>query len=239
MQSCPACHGVGGGGKGPEAYRLQTKPRDFTSGLYKVCSTPSGTLPLDKDIMRTIQQGIRGTSMLAQRHLSDREILSVTQYLQTLSRRFQDDKPGEALKISSPPPLTSDLVAAGRAKFDEAGCAECHGLTGRGDEPSARDLKGFWDHRISPSDLTLRPVKSGQRPEDLYRTIATGLDGTSMPSYASALSPEEQWALVGYIFLIATRERPRGMMGLVGEEIQSICLPQWEYKRQGHDVPMM
>lgn len=222
MQSCAACHGVGGDGKGPQAYKLQTKPRDFTSGLYKFRSTPSGTLPLDKDIMRTIQQGVRGTSMLAQRHLSDREILSVTQYLKTLSRRFQDDKPGETLKISSLPPLTSELVAAGRAKFDEAGCAECHGPTGRGDGPSARDLKDFWDHRISPSDLTLRPFKSGQRPEDLYRTIATGLDGTPMPSYASALSPEEQWALVGYIFSIATRERPRGMMGLVGEEIQGM-----------------
>jgi hypothetical protein len=41
-----------------------------------------------------------------------------------------------------------------------------------------------------------------------------------MPSYEGALSYDEQWALVGYIFSIATRERPTGMMGLVGEEIQ-------------------
>lgn len=224
MQSCAACHGVGGDGKGPQAYRLKTKPRDFTSGLYKFRSTPSGSLPLDKDIERTILQGVRGTSMLAQRHLSEREILSVTRYLKTLSHRFQDEKPGEPLKILSPPPLTSGLIAAGRSKFEEAGCAECHGPDGRGDGRSAKDLKDFWGNPISPSDLTLRPFKSGQRPEDLYRTIAAGLDGTPMPSYENALSPEEQWALVGYIFSIATRERPRGMMGLVGEETQGMMI---------------
>lgn len=160
--------------------------------------------------------------MLPQLHLSGPEIWSVVQYLKTFSRRFQDEKPGPALKILPSPPLTPELVAAGRSKFKEAGCAECHGPDGRGNGPSAKDLKDFWGHSISPSDLTLRPFKSGQRPEDLYRTIATGLDGTPMPSYQAALSPEEEWALVGYIFSIATRDRPRGMMGLVGEEVQGM-----------------
>lgn len=222
MQSCAACHGTGGDGKGPQAYRLSTKPRDFTSGLYKFRSTPSGSLPLDNDIVRTIQQGVRETSMLPQRHLSDREILSVTQYLKTFSRRFQDEKPVPALKIPPFLPLTSELIAVGRSKFDEAGCAECHGLDAKGNGPSAKDLKNRWENSILPSDLTLKPFKSGQRPEDLYRSIATGLDGTPMPSYEGALSPEEQWALVDYIFSIATRERPRGMMGLVGEEVRGM-----------------
>lgn len=222
IQSCAACHGIGGDGKGPEAYRLATKPRDFTSGLYKFRSTPSGLLPLDDDIVRTIQQGVRGTSMLAQRHLSEQEILSVTQYLKTFSRRFQDEKPGPAVKIPPLPPLTAELIAAGRAKFEEAGCAECHGPDGRGNGPSAKDLKDNSGNLILPSDLTLKPFKSGQRPEDFYRTIATGLNGTPMPSYEGALSAEEEWALVGYIFSIATRERPRGMMGLVGEEVEGM-----------------
>jgi len=60
LESCAACHGNGGDGKGPQAYRLRTKPRDFTSGLYKFHSTPSGSVPLDNDIVRTIQQGVRG-----------------------------------------------------------------------------------------------------------------------------------------------------------------------------------
>jgi hypothetical protein len=43
-----------------------------------------------------------------------------------------------------------------------------------------------------------------------------------MPSYADALSPNERWALVSYILSIATREKPRGMMGLVGEEVEGM-----------------
>jgi hypothetical protein len=43
-----------------------------------------------------------------------------------------------------------------------------------------------------------------------------------MASYAAALSQKDQWALVYYILSIATRERPRGMMGLVGEEIEGM-----------------
>src|SRR6516225_10450213 len=60
-ENCVACHGEKGDGKGPQAYRLRTKPRDFTKGIYKFRSTPSGSLPLDKDVYRTITQGVRGT----------------------------------------------------------------------------------------------------------------------------------------------------------------------------------
>lgn len=43
-----------------------------------------------------------------------------------------------------------------------------------------------------------------------------------MPSYAAAFSTNERWALVSYILAIATREKPRGMMGLVGEEVDGM-----------------
>ena len=49
-----------------------------------------------------------------------------------------------------------------------------------------------------------------------------GLNGTPMPAYADALTPNERWALVGYILSIAVNERPRGMMGLVGEEVEGM-----------------
>jgi YHS domain-containing protein len=63
QENCVACHGVKGDGKGLEAQRLKTKPRGFTSGIYKFRSTPSGSLPLDQDIFRTVTQGVRGTSI--------------------------------------------------------------------------------------------------------------------------------------------------------------------------------
>jgi len=43
-----------------------------------------------------------------------------------------------------------------------------------------------------------------------------------MPSYDDAFSPKKRWALVSYILSIATHERPRGMMGLVGEEVDGM-----------------
>jgi len=64
-ENCTACHGEKGDGKGPQADRLKTKPRDFTGGIYKFRSTPSGSLPLDSDLARTITRGVRGTAMLA------------------------------------------------------------------------------------------------------------------------------------------------------------------------------
>jgi cytochrome c oxidase cbb3-type subunit I/II len=221
-ENCAACHGEKGDGKGPEANRLKTKPRNFTSGIYKFRTTPSGSLPLDQDIFRTITRGVRGTSMLAQLQLSEQERWAVVHYLKTFSERFKEEKPRQAIAVSAAPSANSNLVALGEAKYEEAGCAQCHGSNGKGDGPSAEGLKDDWANPISPSDLTLKPFKSGPNPEDLFRTLSTGLNGTPMPSYASAFSPKERWALVSYILSIATREKPRGMMGLVGEEVDGM-----------------
>ena len=222
QENCAACHGDKGDGKGPQADKLKTKPRDFTTGIYKFRSTPSGSLPLDEDVFRTISHGVRGTSMLAQLQLSEQERWAVVHYLKAFSKRFKEEKPGQAIAMPPAPSANAKLVALGKSKYEEAGCAQCHGPDGKGDGPSAKDLKDDWRNPISPSDLTLKPFKSGSSPEDLYRTISTGLNGTPMPSYAGAFSPKERWALVSYILSIATHERPRGMMGLVGEEVDGM-----------------
>ena len=221
-ENCAACHGEKGDGKGPEADRLKTKPRDFTSGKYKFQSTPSGSLPLDEDIFRTVSRGVRTTSMLAQLHLSENERWAVTDYLKSFSPRFKTEKPVEPLATPAKLSFNSHLIAVGKAKYEEAGCGACHGADGKGDGPSGKELKDDSGNSISPTDLTLKPFKSGPEPEDLFRSLSTGLNGTPMPSYAEALSAKDRWALVAYIISIATRERPRGMMGLVGEEVQGM-----------------
>ena len=221
-ESCAACHGSKGDGNGPQAHRLKTKPRDFTRGIYKFRSTPSGALPLDSDLFRTISRGVRGTSMLAQLQLSENETRSVIQYVKSFSSRFKNEKAPFPVAVPPKPDLTSGLISLGRLKYEEAGCAQCHGANGQGYGPSGKDLKDDWGRFISPTDLTLKPFKSGPEPEDLFRTLSTGLNGTPMPSYAEAFSDKERWALVAYITSMATRERPRGMMGLVGEEIDGM-----------------
>jgi len=222
LENCAACHGDKGDSKGPQADKLKTKARDFTGGIYKFRSTPSGSLPLDQDIFKTISRGVRGTSMLAQLQLSEQERWAVVRYLKTFSKRFKEEKPGQAIAVSPAPSANPKLVALGKSKYEEAGCAQCHGSAGKGDGPSAQGLKDDWGNLISPSDLTLKPFKSGSTPEDLYRTLSTGLNGTPMPSYAAAFSANERWALVSYVLSIATREKPRGMMGLVGEEVDGM-----------------
>jgi mono/diheme cytochrome c family protein len=222
LENCAACHGQKGDGKGPESDRLKTKARDFTTGKYKFRSTPSGSLPLDEDIFRTISRGVRTTSMLAQLHLSEKERWAVTEYLKTFSPRFKTEKSVERLAIPAKLSFNSQLIALGKARYEEAGCAACHGVDGQGDGRSSKELKDDSGNPISPTDLTLKPFKSGPEPQDLFRTISTGLNGTPMPSYANALTEKERWAVVSYMLSIATHERPRGMMGLVGEEVQGM-----------------
>jgi cytochrome c oxidase cbb3-type subunit 2 len=223
-ENCAACHGEKGDGKGPQADRLKTKPRDFTTGIYKFRSTLSGSLPLDEDIFRTISRGVRGTSMLAQLHLSEKERWAVTEYLKKFSGKFSNEKSSEPIFIPTKPSPSPQLVVLGRSTYTEAGCSQCHGVEGKGDGSAASGLKDEWGEPITPTDLTQKPFKSGPEPEDLYRTISAGLNGTPMPSYANVLTPKEQWALVYYILSIATKEKPRGMMGLVGEEVQGMMI---------------
>jgi len=224
-ENCAACHGERGDGKGPQADKLETKPRDFTTGIYKFRSTPSGSLPVDEDISRTISRGVRGTSMLAQLQLSAEETQAVTQYIKTFFPRFKKQKPGKPISISPRPHEDIiEVIALGKTLYKDAGCVSCHGPDGKGDGASAGSLKDSWGFPIRPADLTLKPFKSGPQPDDLYRALSTGLDGAPMPSYSDALTPKERWALVYYVLSIATKEKPRGMMGLVGEEVQGMMI---------------
>ena len=74
---CVQCHGVSGDGAGPAARYMYPKPRDYRRGLFKFTSTPYGSRPLRDDLVRTVRQGIRGTSMPNFNLLSERDIQSV------------------------------------------------------------------------------------------------------------------------------------------------------------------
>jgi cytochrome c2 len=62
-RKCTQCHGDDGPGTGPAANEVFPRPRDFTRGIYKIRSTPSGTVPTDDDLFRSITNGLPGTSM--------------------------------------------------------------------------------------------------------------------------------------------------------------------------------
>ena len=58
---------------GVAAAMLITQPRDFTQGLFKFRSTPSGALPTDDDLFRIVTGGVYRTSMPEWSLLPERE----------------------------------------------------------------------------------------------------------------------------------------------------------------------
>jgi mono/diheme cytochrome c family protein len=196
-RNCAVCHGTGGDGGGPEAQRFFTRPTDFRRGIFKFRSTPSGSLPTDQDLERTILRGLPGSGMVSQEHLSTAEIRDVIAYLKILSSRWQEVPSERSVPIIRPKDQAL-LTSKGPENFKKAGCPECHGERGRGDGPSATSLTSQ-NRPIRPADLTRRPLKGGDQPEDIYRILLTGMDGTPMPSYRDALDQDDMWALAIYV----------------------------------------
>lgn len=183
--ACAACHGLQGDGRGPAARSLTPRPRDFTAGVFKLRSTPSGALPTDLDLFRTISQGIPGTWMPAwEELLNERERWALVEYVKTLATEFQsefgEDPP---LPLPSGPPVGAS-VREGRFVYLALKCWDCHGMSGRGDGPSEGTLTDDFGRAIRPYDFTHGDYKNGESPADLYRTLRTGLSGTPMPAYA-------------------------------------------------------
>ena len=60
---------------------LKFKPRNFNAGVFKFRLTPSGSLPQDGDLYRTVTRGIRGSSMPSWHMLPDKVRIAVIQYI--------------------------------------------------------------------------------------------------------------------------------------------------------------
>lgn len=190
---CAVCHGGNGNGQGKAATLFQMKPRDFTKGQYKIKSTPSGTLPLDEDLMRSIKLGLPGTAMVPQNFLADNEIRSLVAYIKSFSPRFSQAQPGKAIALPPAPSLSPEQLPQGQRAYQKNQCIQCHGPEGKGNGVLAKDLT------IKPADLTQRPLKVGSTIQDIARTILTGMEGTPMPPYQFIIEGQELWYLAYYI----------------------------------------
>jgi mono/diheme cytochrome c family protein len=183
---CLACHGELGDGHGPAAPFTSPAPRAFTSGTYKWGST-------EADLRAAIRFGAPGTSMPG--------------FDGVLSARDLDDAlaviEGFAPVVGAPtvtlgaPPAPSDR---GAQLWTTWGCNTCHGPEGRGDGAAAI--------ATPPFDLTVSPLRRPRAHDDddarrraAATSIARGLPGTAMPSYAQ-LPDAELWALADRIVAI-------------------------------------
>lgn len=244
QQRCAACHGATGDGAGPAAEHLYPRPRDYRRGMFKFTSTPYGAKPRRADLLRTLRQGAKGTSMPSFAQLPGEDLEAVLDYVLVLTHRGElelslaveatneDEISDEAVDdsiafildqwklaneqqvwpLTKAPLYSQASVNLGEKAFltEEAGCFKCHGKDGRG--LTSENAKGFddvWGFKIRAADLTAGMFHGGNRPEDIYRRIFSGINGTPMPSFKDKLAkePDTFWHLVHYVQYISSARR--------------------------------
>jgi len=210
LKNCAQCHGDKGDGEGYATPHLLPRPRNFTTAKFKVRTTPNGALPTHQDLVNIIRRGMPYTSMPAWPALSDQEVSDLAYYLTSFSPDFSNKenvpKPEE---LPSAPASTPQSVELGKKLYVDNGCVKCHGPLGRGDGPSAPTLVDELNHPIRAADLS-QPwtFRGGPSREDIFRTMSTGFNGTPMPSFADALTPEQRWAITDFIVSLSGTDGP-------------------------------
>jgi mono/diheme cytochrome c family protein len=226
---CIGCHGVRGDGQGPTAVTMRPAPRDFTRGVFKFTSVPAGALPTDGDILRTLRHGLKGTHMPGWSTLGDEDAAALVQYLKTFSPRWRDGKVGRPVAVPADPWASGGrrmaAIARGEMVYHAvARCWACHpAYAARTRILELSRVDELRPGRPAPTSLPLRDellrpqavetiygqeqppdflsdtLRSGQRREDIYRTVAAGIGGTPMPSWHSQLTARDLWAVVRYV----------------------------------------
>ncbi len=220
---CVECHGSTGKGDGPSASYLVPRPRDFTTGKYKIRSTESGSVPSDEDLIGSVRRGLYGTAMPGwDRILPDGDITDVVQYVKSLSPQFAVAPKSVAIGpgVSSSP--TS--VARGQQAYEKLQCGKCHGTDGRGTAAVATMFEDDWRQPLRSADLT-EPwtFHGGATSRDIFLRFRVGMTGTPMPSFADAASEADMWDLSNYVVSLARKP----VWSMDADEIQQF------YARQG------
>ncbi len=198
-QYCARCHGPQAAGDGYDAKRLYPRPRNLTEGVFKFRSTATGTAPTDEDLFRTLTNGLPGSGMPDWRHLDEAVRWQLVYYVKSLSS-VEQDAPAQPVDLGRDPgPRHADL-AAGKRAYEKMGCAACHGAQGRGNGTSAPSLTDTWGRATRPADLTQGwNYRGGSDTKAIVTRVLAGIDGTPMPSYAEAASPNDAWQLAYYV----------------------------------------
>ncbi len=210
LKYCSQCHSEKGDGEGHAAPHLRPRPRNFTTGKFKVRTTPNGALPTHQDLVNIIRRGMPYTSMPAWPDFSDQEVSDVAYFLTTFAPDFsKPENAAQPVPLPGAPKATTESAELGKKLYEESGCVKCHGTLGRGDGPSAPTLKDDWGYPIRAANLT-QPwaFRGGGGREDIFRTMSTGLNGTPMPSFLEALTPEQRWAIADFIVSLSPGSGP-------------------------------
>ena len=241
---CIGCHGASGDGNGAvwelgdlyaKDHKLPRKPRDFTEAVYKLRSTPSGSLPTDVDLFKSISRGlIHEQDMPAFKFLPERDRWAVVYYIKTFSDRWEEEAEWQEdpIEITDPPPPDEESIVAGKEVYALMQCEQCHGPVGKGDGPSAPGLEDDAGLPIVPRDFTDATQFVGSSdPKGIYQTFTTGLDGTPMPSFADILDETQRWQLVWYVISLRPEfdleaTRTQMMSAATGKQVAEASMEQ-------------
>ena len=197
---CVGCHGEKGDGKGKAAALLVVKPRDFSTGVFEFKSTPTGSLPTDDDLMRTLLRGLPGNSMPSYELVPERERRAVIAYIKTFSERWKKEEPPPPIPIPATPASfrSPESILKGKEVYRANGCPVCHGEEGDGKGPAAAGLRDARGNPDRPRNFKRGVYEGGSTPKDLFRTLTTGVEGTPMPAFPQ-IPEEEKWRLISFL----------------------------------------
>jgi len=239
---CAGCHGDKGDGKGPGADLLTPRPRDLTSGVYKI-RTVASKMPTDQDLFRIIADGMPGTSMPPWAVLPEKDRWNVVAYIKTFAaEKFKE--PAKKLELPKEVASSAESIKRGKEMYEAIECHKCHGTEGRADGPSRPELKDEWGYPIASANLTKRwTFRGGATRQDIATRLGAGVLGTPMPTFLDSVEkPEDIWHLTNYIASLGP-ERPRYAslvaVGSVGGAIPDDPNADFWKKRVPAHIPLM
>ncbi|MFP5470251.1 MAG: c-type cytochrome [Bacteroidia bacterium] len=97
--------------------------------------------------------------------------------------------PEESKSLKNPIEKSDQTTLAGKKIFEQQ-CWSCHGKSGNGDGPSARNLK------IKPTNFS-SPSFQSQTDGEIFWKISEGRG--EMAAYKNSLKEENRWQIVNYL----------------------------------------
>ncbi|OLC13639.1 MAG: hypothetical protein AUH29_12525 [Candidatus Rokubacteria bacterium 13_1_40CM_69_27] len=242
QRKCMGCHGEKGDGKGPAAELLDPKPRDFTSGIYKIRTT-STRMPSDQDLFRVLTEGMPGTSMPPWAVLPERDRWNLIAYIKSFASEKFKEAP-KKLELPKEVGASAESIKRGREMFEAIECNKCHGADGRADGPSRPELKDEWGQPIKPANLTKRwTFRGGPSRAAIATRLAAGVLGTPMPAFLDSVEkPDDIWHLANYIASLGPAAPAYGTLltaTAVGEAIPDDPQAELWKKMVGQNIPLM
>ncbi len=105
----------------------------------------------------------------------------------------------EAAKVTNAVPATPKSIADGGTLFNRS-CASCHGKTGMGDGPAAKQLNP------KPSNLVDGEWTHGTSDGEIFAVLRSGIPKTAMKGFASKMTEHEMWDVINYVRSLAPKQ---------------------------------